>query len=112
MDIYHLDDLVKYVSNTNTINEGYIIRYLRNGNLIIKNENMQEKIPFKNVVSNISNINNLIDYTNDLEQKCNDRLLHIQQLEGEIEELFYVSKYTLITVVLFIIVCPFIYYIC
>jgi hypothetical protein len=88
MEEHYLNDLVKYVSN-NEINQGSIIRYLRNGSIIVKNEthNKDEKILAKNIVSNISIFNKLNNYINDLELDYNYNIKYTTELNNYINNL-------------------------
>jgi len=71
MSSYNIDDEVTYISKNNYTNRGSIVRFLRNGNVIIKNKNKkEEKIINKNIITNLSNINNIITYTKNLESEC------------------------------------------
>ena len=71
MSSYHIDDEVTYMSKNNNTNRGSIVRFLRNGNVIIKNKNKkEEKITNKNIITNLSNINNIITYAKNLELEC------------------------------------------
>ena len=103
MNIYHIDDVIKYVTNNNEVNQGSIVRYLRNGNVIVQNENKNDKIPLKNVVSNITTINDLINYTNDLEYSYNNKIEYVKQLEYEIDEILFIFKCFIIMCTIFVI---------
>jgi len=110
MNIYHIDDVVKYVSNNNEVNQGSIIRYLRNGNVIVQNEDKNDKIPLKNVISNITTINDLINYTNELEYSYNNKIEYIKQLESEIDETLLICKIFLIICMMLILLCSAYFY--
>jgi predicted RND superfamily exporter protein len=109
MNVYHIDDVVKYVSNNNEVNQGSIVRYLRNGNVIVQSEDKNNKIPLKNVVTNITTINDLINYTNDLEHSFHNKIEYIKQLENEIDETLFICKCFLIISMIFLFLC-FAYY--
>ena len=91
MNEYNIEDTVKYISNNNDVKEGIIVRYLRNGNIIIKNENNNEKITIKNLVGNITSLNNLINYTKDLEYYYYNNLNYITELEYKIDRVEYIK---------------------
>ena len=102
MNIYHIDDVIKYVNNENEINQGSIVRYLRNGNIIVQNEEKNDKVPLKNVVTNVTTINDLINYTNNLEYNYYNKTEYIKQLENEIDEVFFLLKCFIIFCILFL----------
>ena len=109
MNEYRLNDMVKYKSNKNQIADGYISRYLRNGMIIIEDENNNviEKINYDNLIMNMSWhnewYNEWYNYTNYLQDKLNNyNIIN--------EELIINTKY--LVYALIIIICILLYIVC
>ena len=98
MNSYNIDDEVTYVSKNNDTNRGSIVRFLRNGNVIIKNKNEQEeKINNKNIVSNMDE--NLKKYIDNLEDEIGNSLYNNHVLENHIDDLLYKNNILFVFVV-------------
>jgi intein-encoded DNA endonuclease-like protein len=110
MNTYHLDDEVKYIDNDENINQGTIVRYFRNGNILLKNKNEEcIKIMPNKIVGNMTIINDLINYTKNLEFDYNDKIEYIRQLQKENEEICSVFTFVVSCLIIIICILPYIY---
>ena len=109
MNTYYLDDEVKYIDKDENINQGTIVRYFRNGKILLKNENEEYiKIGSNKIIGNMTIINDLINYTKDLEYEYNNKIAYIKQLQEENEEIYNVFKLIISSLIIIICILPYV----
>ena len=102
MNIVSFNDTVQYIAN-NEINEGVIIRHFRNDNIIVKNKDKEEKIPLKNIVINISKLNQFFNYTQNLELNYDNNIKYTSELEKNIDNIENITFILYIIILFFLI---------
>ena len=102
MNIVSINDTVQYIAN-NEINEGVIIRHFRNDNIIVKNKDKEEKIPLKNIVINISKLNQFFNYTQNLELNYDNNIKYTSELEKNIDNIENITFILYIIILFFLI---------